>query len=190
MGKTILVDVDDVICQDHYFYSVNEYLEKTGRSVIKDFDDKWPYHYEKEIFKEENDLEDFYRHFLSDDVYRGTKPVPGAIEALKVLNEKHDVYLVTATTRKRENAREFTDKFFWILNHLPFFDPQKIIMINHKHLLKGDVIIDDRLKNLKNDIKTKILFTAYHNKSITQDELTAAGAVRVSDWDEVLKFLE
>lgn len=189
MRKTILVDVDDVICQDHYFYSVNEYLAITGRPVIKSLDDKWPYHYEKEIFKEECDLEGFYTHFLSNDVYRGTKPVLGAVEALKVLNEKHDVYLVTATTRKRENAREFVDKFFWILNHLDFFDPRKIIMINHKHLLKGDVIIDDRLKNLKGDISTKILFTAYHNKNVTKSELEIIGAVRVSGWEEILKIL-
>jgi len=96
---------------------------------------------------------------------------------------------VAAAKRVTEASREYMDKFNWIVENLPFFPNDKIIFCNNKQLFRADVIIDDRIDNLKGDYATKILLTARHNKEITKEELDNIGAVRANNWAEILWFL-
>jgi 5'(3')-deoxyribonucleotidase len=50
-------------------------------------------------------------------------------------------------------------------------------------------MIDDGVHNFGEHIGRKLLFTAPHNKGITDDELSVKGIQRVSGWREVAGLL-
>ncbi len=51
-------------------------------------------------------------------------------------------------------------------------------------------MIDDKAENLEgNNKRMKLLFTAFHNKNISEKELKEQGLIRVTDWKEVEKIL-
>ena len=62
-------------------------------------------------------------------------------------------------------------------------------MINNKDMLEADIRIDDSISNLKGKAEKKILFTAYHNKNITDDKLEKEGVIRANSWREIEKIL-
>lgn len=67
--------------------------------------------------------------------------MPGAAEAIKKLIDLGDkVYLVTA----RKGAVCMAETFDWIKKHLPFLKENQLIFCADKHLLKGDVMIEDK----------------------------------------------
>ena len=43
--------------------------------------------------------------------------------------------------------------------------------------------------NEKGKAETKMLFTAYHNKTITDEELKQNGVIRVNGWKDIEKIL-
>ena len=61
--------------------------------------------------------------------------------------------------------------------------------MSNKTLVNADVRIDDRIDNLPKGSKN-ILFTAYHNKEISDEVLLDRGAVRANNWMEVVKIIE
>lgn len=83
-------------------------------------------------------------------------PIPGAIEAVERLNKQHEIFVVTA----RHGSVSIPASQEWIKTHLPFLDHKlQVVYLYHKHILVGDVLIDDKGDNLK-------LFTDTHSKSI------------------------
>lgn len=76
--------------------------------------------------------------------YLSMKPMPGAIEAMEKLMAM-DVEVWIATKPPTGVALAYSDKVFWILNHLPELK-EKIIITHDKGLLGGDQdhLIDDR----------------------------------------------
>ena len=67
--------------------------------------------------------------------------IPGAINAIRKLQEKYDVWILTRPSFKNVNC--FTEKAQWILDHFDFNLLEKTIMCGDKSLLKGDYLIDD-----------------------------------------------
>ena len=55
-------------------------------------------------------------------------------------------------------------------------------------VLNVDIKIDDRIDNL-NGAKTKILFTAYHNKNFSDETLEKEGIKRANSWYDIEKLL-
>ena len=191
MKKTILIDVDDVICENHFLKLANKFLKKSGKPVLKSLDGLTA-DYEKEIFNTNKERQAFNDLYIKHNSYKGVKPIKGSVDAIETLTKKHDVYFVTSCVhweRQREFSRQYTDKFKWLLDNFPFFPPDQIIMTNKKQLIKADVIIDDRLKHLSGDYKTKILFTSFHNKGYTDNTLTSQGIIRANGWQEILEIL-
>lgn len=62
------------------------------------------------------------------------------------------------------------------------------VFVGNKSILKSDVKIDDKIENLVNG-EIKILFTAYHNKNISEEELKKVGIIRANDWIDVKEIL-
>ena len=57
-------------------------------------------------------------------------------------------------------------------------------------MVVGDIMIDDNVNNLlTNKSYQKLLFTAEHNESMSDDELRAHNLVRVNNWADILKIL-
>jgi len=78
--------------------------------------------------------------FARQGLFWTLKPLPGAVEAVKELNENHDVYIVTAA----EHPSGFSEKARWVHEYLPFSQKRRFILAHDKHLIRADVLIDDK----------------------------------------------
>lgn len=104
--------------------------------------------------------------------------IEGAVEAVKTLNEKHEVYIVSAAM---EFPNSLDDKFNWLAKHFPFIGWRNIIFCGDK-IVNVDVMIDDRAKNFIDFKGRPLLFSSPHNLLLTQYE-------RVDNWQQVLDKL-
>lgn len=77
------------------------------------------------------------------------KPIEGAIEAVKELSKKYDIYVLS--TAPWNNSSAWSDKNEWIKKHFGSDENsvlyKKLILTHHKNLNDGQFIIDDRTKN-------------------------------------------
>lgn len=100
------------------------------------------------------------------------KPIPGALEAVRKLNEKYDCYILS--TAPWNNPSAWSDKVTWITEHLDDVFHKKMVITHCKHLCKGDYLIDDRGKN---------------GTSEFEGEWIHFGSERFPDWNTVLEYL-
>ena len=185
--EKLIVDMDDVITEKGFIRMINEFLgtkykEKDAKSyyindlIPKDRMDEWV---------------DFY---LRENVYDYANIVKGAKETLEKLNEKYDLYIATAYVFRDApwvSGKTLCDKYNFLIKNFPFIDPHKFIFISNKELLEADIRIDDSPKKLLGKARLKLLFTAYHNKDMSDEELKENNFVRVNGWKECKsKWLE
>ena len=64
------------------------------------------------------------------------KPMPGALDAVRKLNEKYDCYILS--TAPWRNPSAWSDKVEWITKHLEDVFYKKMVITHCKHLCKGD----------------------------------------------------
>lgn len=100
------------------------------------------------------------------------KPMPGALEAVRRLNEKYDCYILS--TAPWNNPSAWSDKVAWITEHLDDVFHKKMIITHCKHLCKGNYLIDDRDK---------------HGASEFEGEWIHFGSERFPNWEIVLEYL-
>lgn len=100
------------------------------------------------------------------------KPMPGALEAVRKLNEKYDCYILS--TAPWNNPSAWSDKVIWITRHLDDVFHKKVVITHCKHLCKGDILIDDRDK---------------HGVREFEGEWIQFGTGRFKTWDDVLEYL-
>ena len=100
------------------------------------------------------------------------KPMPGALEAVRRLNERYDCYILS--TAPWNNPSAWSDKGAWITEHLDDVFHKKMIITHCKHLCKGNYLIDDRDK---------------HGASEFEGEWIHFGSERFPNWETVLEYL-
>jgi 5'(3')-deoxyribonucleotidase len=100
------------------------------------------------------------------------KPMPGALEAVRRLNERYDCYILS--TAPWNNPSAWSDKVAWITEHLDDVFHKKMIITHCKHLCKGNYLIDDRDK---------------HGASEFEGEWIHFGSERFPNWETVLEYL-
>lgn len=189
--KTILLDIDEVICFCGILQAVNAFMG-TNYSI----DDFTDYYIDEVAVPKEyfNDFNEFLSHY---NLYENPDFLPKAVETLQRLNEHFDIYLCSSCINPLDpesSDKIFRDKFNFIREYLPFIDTKKIIFASNKHLFKADIQIDDLMKNLGPNVETKILFPSYHNKNISDEELKEKGIIRAgyewrTGWEELEKIL-
>lgn len=87
-----------------------------------------------------------YDYLYSHEFFKHVDPIPGALEALKEIHGKgHNLVVLSAPSWPGTSA---SDKISWIKHHLPWFNKRDIILGHNKHLVKGDVFIDDSPSNI------------------------------------------
>ncbi|WP_233166973.1 5' nucleotidase, NT5C type [Pedobacter nototheniae] len=106
--------------------------------------------------------------------FRDLEVIPDSQRVIKALQEKYDVYIVSAAMEFRNSL---TDKYDWLAEHFPFIDWQHIMFCGNK-IIEADFLIDDRIKNFTNFKGRPLLYTSPHNLLITDYE-------RVSSWVEI-----
>lgn len=103
-------------------------------------------------------------------------PMHGALEAFVELSKVFDTYILS--TAPWLNPSAWADKVAWVHRHLGM-DPgspayKRLILTHHKHLNRGDILIDDRT----------------HNGADRFDgELVLFGSARWPNWAAVTDYL-
>lgn len=78
-------------------------------------------------------------------IFSKMEPIKGAIEAVNQLAEHYDIYALS--TAPWNNPTAWSDKIEWIQKYFGKVLYKRLILSHHKDLNKGDLLIDDRLKN-------------------------------------------
>jgi 5'-nucleotidase len=117
------------------------YIDMDG--VIVDF--------ESALCKVDNETLEKYNGVLDEipGLFDLMEPMPGAIEAVNELAQQFDTYILS--TAPWLNPSSCSSKVNWIHRYFgsdkdsPLY--KRVIITHHKNLLKGEFLIDDRLKN-------------------------------------------
>lgn len=99
-------------------------------------------------------------------------PIDGAIDGVKKLKTKYDVYFLS--TAPWQNPTAWSDKVMWIQKYFGDDGYKRLILSHNKHLNKGDFLIDDNLKNGAKDFDGTLIHF---------------GTSDFPDWNSVLNFL-
>lgn len=182
MKKKIMIDMDDVITQGGFLHLINEFLGSSYK--IDDF---------KEFYMQDMlpDKEAFFSWFVEQNQYDYCEMLPGAKEVIEELNKHYDVYIGTSYVFRdipHESSVILKQKCDYLKKELPFITPFQYIFLYDKSILNIDIKIDDKPDNLTN-CERKILFNAWHNNNLTEDELNELGIERVNSWYEIKEKL-
>lgn len=110
----------------------------------------------------------------SPGFFRHLPVMEDAVDVLRRLNERYEVFIVSAAM---EFPNSLKDKYDWLMEHFPFFTWKQLALTGSKDLVFGDFMIDDHVKNLKNFKGKPYLYTSDHN-------LTVTGYDRIDSWKE------
>ena len=167
---TIFVDMDDVIA-DTYGKHIELYNSEFSQNLTLaqvNGGEMWQN-------VPEMHQESIHKHVHQQGFFRDLDPIPDAIEVIEELCKKHDLYIASAAMQFPNSLIEKSD---WLDEYMPFIDWQHRILCGHKFILRGDLLIDDRVYNLEKFVGDTILFTSPHNEHIT-------GFDRVDDWKTI-----
>lgn len=113
-------------------------------------------------------------------------PYPGAVEFVETLdNMGHTVYIATAPF---PSDVCMWGKKLWVEEHLPFLAPTRINILHDKHLLRGDMMVDDKPENLIQFKGNRILFHQPWNLNLTTG-LMESCFTRVFGYSDILALL-
>lgn len=101
--------------------------------------------------------------------------IPGSQDVLKNLSARFEIFIAT---QAMVVPNSLGPKYRWLQRHFPFIPPTHYVFCGNKSILRADYLIDDQPRNLQRFEGQGLLYTAPHN-------LTAAGFVRVDNWQQV-----
>ncbi len=171
---TIFVDMDEVIA-DTYQAHIDLYNNKYNATLKKEDclgHEVWqmvPEPHQGYVRNHANE-----RGFFID-----LKVMKDSQEVMRELHEKHDLYIASAAMQFKTSLEEKAD---WLDKHFPFIPWQNRILCGHKHVLRGDVLIDDRSYNLAAFEGRGIQFTSPHN-------VNTNGFDRADTWQDIADLL-
>ncbi len=186
MKKILIIDIDDVLVDSYMFIMLNKFLGTNYKET--DFSN----YYLEDAIKDPKRLDEYYNFIFTQDMYKDIPIKEGVQEVLPKLNEKYDLYLCTdflIPNYEWQGDKEFISKFNMLKEKFSYLNPKQFIFMRKKQLLHADIMIDDKPTNFGKYINKKLMLTAYHNKSITKDELSQQGITRVNSWYEIAGLL-
>lgn len=89
---------------------------------------------------------DLYGIFRRPNFFRTLPPLPGALKAFKKLHDSGHQLVIVSTPSGPGSA---ADKYSWLAEHMPYLSERDVFLGSHKHMVKADVIIDDRGETLE-----------------------------------------
>lgn len=180
--KSIVIDMDDVITSGGLLYLINEYMHTNYKEAdFKDF-------YMQDIV---DDKQKFFDFFLKHNQYDYVSINNNAKKIIKELCDKYEVFIGTSYIFREivnDSGIFVKYKYDYLIKNFPFVNPMNFVFLGNKSILKSDVKIDDKLENLTN-AKIKLLYTAYHNKDLSDSYLKSKGIIRVNNWIEIENVL-
>lgn len=178
MKMTIKIDVDGVL-EDLLIPLIDLYKEAHGIEIPYDSFSRYDFANFKPHVREE-----FLANLATGDLIDMLEPIEGTYEALSDLNDRYDVFLVTATS-----VDLFSHKAEWVLKHYPFIMPDRILRVpgRYKSMVNTDFAIDDYHENLKTDIGHRILIDAPFNRNVHDEAFTFH---RVKNLTEAVEIID
>lgn len=177
--------MDDVICEGGFLALVNQFL---GANYQKE--DIKTYYIQDLIPKKQ--YPEWTEFFNTQNVYDYCEMIPDVCEVLEKLSKQYEIYITTAYVfrdNEEYSANNLKNKFEYLCKNLPFLSPNNFIFTTNKEIIDCEIKIDDKLSNLKGKAETKLLFTAYHNQEIANEELNKENVIRVNNWKEIEQIL-
>lgn len=114
---------------------------------------------------EKEDADGICNLFKKRELWDSLQPKFDSQWGLKfLLNQGHTIYLATSTL-----PENFPWKVEWVSHYFPFINPNNIICIQNKGLLKCDVMIDDCMDNLVSNICERIIINHPWNQDNSKD---------------------
>lgn len=150
----ILIDMDDCI-NNFMNYLCRQYKKQTGKEIkptdVKDWNiDKY--------------MPGVRSIFTSEGFFESIPEKRHSISTIKLLIEskKFDVFIITACCTNHE----LDEKYKWFDKMLPGFNKERIIKCQEKEIIRGDVLIDDKIDNLNrcSPYMRCLLFDMPHNQ--------------------------
>jgi len=105
-------------------------------------------------------------------IFSKMAPMPGAIEAFKILAQSFETYVLS--TAPWNNPSAWSDKLEWVKSYLGQNAYKRLILTHHKHLNKGDYLVDDRPNN---------------GADRFSGELIPFGSSQFPDWSSISSYL-
>lgn len=171
---TLFVDMDEVIA--------NAYLAHV-ELYNRDFNENLTIEecHGKEVWQcvPEERQESVRNHARREGFFSNLKPIADSQEVLNELAKRYDLYIASAAMQFPKSLKEKSD---WLDHFFPFISWQNRILCGDKHILKGDILIDDRSYNLQKFEGRSLLFTSPHN-------VHSNGFERVNTWSEVADLM-
>lgn len=152
---TLFVDMDEVIA-DTYKAHIDWYNKEFDENLTEAQcigSEVW------QCVPEERQ-ESVRRHATLEGFFIDLKPIKDSQQILKELSQKYEVYIASAAMQFPNSLIEKND---WLDEHFPFIHWKKRILCGDKHILLGDILIDDRTFNLEMFKGRSIMFTSPHN---------------------------
>lgn len=169
--QQVLVDMDGVLADIYAHLMAYEYKESGIEPTKQDLYGRL----------EASAFPSFEKIISSKDFFRTAPVMEYSIEGLRYLNNKYKVLIVSSAT---EFPNSLNEKHAWLTEFFPFISWTQMIFCGNKESIRGDIMIDDHIKNLNSFAGRKILFTQPQNIFI-QD----ASLERVDNWREIMKIL-
>lgn len=108
------------------FYRIQDGLPEEARALLE---------------KRGTKIEDY---FYKEGFFVGLKPIAGALKVLKLLVEDgHEVVIVSTPS----SESSYVEKVRWLKRHCPFLPHKNVFLGHHKHMVQGDILIDDANHN-------------------------------------------
>jgi len=171
----ILIDVDGTIADLHteWLRRYNsEYDDVLTADQIKDWS--------MDKFVKPECGTKIYEYLYHPDLYEHVLPIDGALSSVMWLKSRgHDVFFVTSGVQE--------SKAKWLHNYglttgYWMFAPE-LIVAHSKHVINGDVLIDDNMKNCDDFGKKAILFGQPWN------EADVTNCFRAGNWPDVIQYI-
>ena len=132
---------------------------------------------------EENVADELIELFVDKEVYSSLCPYKGAVRAVKTLIEQgHEVYIATST-----DVRNMEWKEQLLQKHFPFIPKNNLIRIHNKELLNVDVLVEDKLDNLKSTFADRVCFNQPWNADEEADYVYSIS--RIHHWGEIVNII-
>lgn len=106
------------------------------------------------------------------ELFDDPNPVPGAIDAIKILAEQYDIFFLS--TAPWDNIASWSSKRKWVQKYLGKLAYKRLILSHRKDLLMGDYLIDDRPNNGAAEFK---------------GEWIQFGKPNFKDWNAIVNYL-
>lgn len=123
--------------------------------------------------------------------WRTLEPISGAIDSINILlkDKRHTLFITTSPYMSYPGS--VSDKISWVRDFIPNFPINNMNFLVNKWLVRGDVLVDDKPKNIYQwKGKHAICFRQPWNEEVTVKTDKYSYIWKVADWNSLLDLLE